>query len=152
MAKRNDVFDHVALVDIRNDPIVKIAHDGVRTRSRDYFLDIIILAIGFDAMTGALLRIDITGRSGLKPRNHWKTGPKTYLGLSMAGVPNLFAITAPGSPSVFANMVTSIEQHVDWISDCLVALRARGHANIEALPDAEEAWFAHVNEVGHVPS
>jgi cyclohexanone monooxygenase len=140
--------DTVTLVDIRRDPIVRITREGLRTESSDYSFDILVLAIGFDAMTGALTRIDITGRDGRKLRDHWKDGPRTYLGLSIAGFPNLFAITAPGSPSVFANMVTSIEQHVDWIADCIAGMRRDGHATIEALDEAEAAWFAHVNEVG----
>jgi cyclohexanone monooxygenase len=140
--------DNVTLVDIRNDPIVKITPQGLRTKSSDYVFDVLVLAIGFDAMTGALMRIDITGRAKGKLRDHWKDGPKTYLGLSIAGFPNLFIITGPGSPSVFANMVTSIEQHVDWIAHCIAAMRRDRRTTIEATPQAEDEWFAHVNEVG----
>ena len=94
------------------------------------------------------MRVDITGRGGGKLRDHWKEGPRTYLGLSIAGFPNLFVITGPGSPSVFANMVTSVEQHVDWIADCMAAMRRDRRTTIEATPQAEQEWFAHVNEIG----
>ena len=117
---------------------------------RSFELDIIVFATGFDAMTGALLKIDIRGRGGRTLADEWAAGPRTYLGLAIAGFPNLFAITGPGSPSVLSNMIVSIEQHVDWITDCLAYLRARGHATIEATADAEDAWVAHVNEVGHM--
>jgi cyclohexanone monooxygenase len=102
--------ENVMLVDIRTDPIARMTPRGLRTQSAEYVLDVLVLAIGFDAMTGALLRVDITGRGGRRLWDHWKDGPRTYLGLSIAGFPNLFVITGPGSPSVFANMVTSIEQ------------------------------------------
>jgi cyclohexanone monooxygenase len=140
--------DNVSLVDIRANPIVEITPRGVRTNSGEYELDVLVLAIGFDAMTGALMRIDIRGRAGATLQEHWRDGPKTYLGLSIAGFPNLFIITGPGSPSVFANMVTSIEQHVDWIADCVAAMRLAGRSSIEPTQQAEDAWFAHVNEVG----
>jgi cyclohexanone monooxygenase len=140
--------DNVSLVDIRANPIVEITPRGVRTTAAEHELDVLVLAIGFDAMTGALTRIDIRGRAGASLREHWSKGPKTYLGLSIAGFPNLFIITGPGSPSVFANMVTSIEQHVDWIADCLAAMRRDHRCTVEATPQAEEAWFSHVNEVG----
>jgi cyclohexanone monooxygenase len=118
--------DNVALVDIKKDSIVRVIPDGLLTASRGYEFDILVLAVGFDAMTGALRRIDITGRAGAKLRDHWDEAPKTYLGLSVAGFPNMFTITGPGSPSVFANMVTSVEQHADWIVDCINSMR-RGH-------------------------
>jgi cyclohexanone monooxygenase len=146
-----DMFnrDNVALVDLLKNPIVTVTRDGIRTASREYELDTLILAIGFDAMTGALTRVDIRGRGGMALRDHWKDGPKTYLGLSVAGFPNLFTITGPGSPSVFANMVTSIEQHVDWIADCIASMRRDGQITIEPTAQAADAWFAHVNEVGN---
>jgi cyclohexanone monooxygenase len=121
----------------------------VRTRGAEYDLDSIVFATGFDAMTGALLGIDIRGRAGATLREKWGEGPRTYLGLAIAGFPNLFTVTGPGSPSVISNMIVSIEQHVDWIADCLAHLRAQGLGAIEATGDAEEAWVAHVNEVGH---
>src|SRR5262249_6045119 len=111
----------------------------------EYALDAIVFAIGFDAMTGALLKIDIRGRDGQTMRDKWAAGPRTYLGISIAGFPNLFMITGPGSPSVLSNMVVSIEQHADWIA----YLRRHDSGTIEATGAAEEAWVAHVNEVGH---
>lgn len=104
-------------------------------------------ATGFDAMTGTLLRIDIRGRGGRRLREAWEAGPRTYLGLSVAGFPNLFTVSGPGSPSVLTNMIVSIEQHVNWISDCIAFLRARGCASIQAQPEAQDAWVGHVNAV-----
>jgi cyclohexanone monooxygenase len=141
--------ENVTLVDLRKHPIEAITPRGLRTRDAEYELDSIVFAIGFDAMTGALLGIDIRGRGGLTLKQKWADGPRTYLGIAIAGFPNLFAITGPGSPSVLSNMIVSIEQHVDWIADCLVHLHAHGLSRIEATVDAEEAWVAHVNEVGH---
>jgi len=112
-----------------------------------YDVDTIVSATGFDAMTGALLKIDIRGRDGVALRDKWRDGPKAYLGLALAGFPNLFMITGPGSPSVISNMLPAIEQHVDWISDCLEYMRTNGLARIEAQRDAEEAWVAHVGSV-----
>ena len=141
--------DNVTLVDVNATPIDAITPRGVRTRDAEYDLDSIVFATGFDAMTGALLSIDIRGRAGATLREKWGEGPRTYLGLAIAGFPNLFTVTGPGSPSVISNMIVSIEQHVDWIADCLAHLRAQGLGAIEATGDAEEAWVAHVNEVGH---
>jgi cyclohexanone monooxygenase len=100
-------------------------------------------------MTGAIVGVDIAGRDGLTLKQAWSEGPKTYLGLMAAGFPNLFMITGPGSPSVLSNMMVSIEQHVDWISDCIAFLRDRGVAAIAATRDAEDAWAAHVELVGN---
>jgi len=134
---------------LRETPIEAITPHGLRTSDAEYTLDAIVFAIGFDAMTGALLNIDIRGRRGERLQQKWAAGPRTYLGLAIAGFPNLFTITGPGSPSVLSNMIVSIEQHVDWIADCIAYLRERGRGSIEATPEAEEAWVAHVNEVGH---
>ncbi len=141
--------DNVTLVDLRATPIEAITPRGVRTRGAEYAVDSLVFATGFDAMTGALLAIDIRGRGGLPLSEKWAAGPRAYLGLSVAGFPNLFTITGPGSPSVLSNMIVSIEQHVDWIADCLAHLRASGRRRIEATAEAEEAWVAHVDEVGH---
>ena len=138
--------ENVTLIDIRSTPIVEITATGVRTTQANYDLDSIVFATGFDAMTGAVLRIDVRGRSGQSLSEKWSDGPRTYLGLAIAGFPNLFTITGPGSPSVLSNMIVSIEQHVDWITSCISDLRARGMASIEATADAEEKWVAHVNE------
>ena len=140
---------NVLLVDISAAPIEAITPDGLRTADADYALDIIVLATGFDAMTGALLKIDIRGRDGLTLREKWAAGPVNYLGLQVPGFPNLFTITGPGSPSVLSNMVVSIEQHVDWITDCIRYMVERNHSSIEATEAAQEAWVAHVNAVAN---
>jgi cation diffusion facilitator CzcD-associated flavoprotein CzcO len=141
--------DNVTLVDLRRAPIEAITPHGLRTPEAEYELDSIVFATGFDAMTGALLSIDIRGRTGTMLREKWAAGPRTYLGVATAGFPNLFTITGPGSPSVLSNMIVSIEQHVDWIADCLVYLREHDLGGIEANVEAEDEWVAHVNEVGH---
>jgi cyclohexanone monooxygenase len=140
---------NVTLVDIGNAPIEEITPDGVRTGGMDYALDAIVFATGFNAMTGSFARIDIAGRGGETLNAKWAEGPKTYLGLMAAGFPNLFIVTGPGSPSVLSNMMVSIEQHVDWIADCLAYLRGENVDCMEATQDAEEKWVAHVNEVAH---
>jgi cyclohexanone monooxygenase len=139
--------DNVTLVDVSDTPIERIAPDGVSVDGQVYPVDAIVFATGFDAMTGAMLRIDIRGRAGEPLKAKWQDGPRTYLGLALAGFPNLFMITGPGSPSVISNMLPSIEQHVDWIADCLEYMRTHNLRRIEAQPDAEDAWVAHVNEV-----
>jgi cyclohexanone monooxygenase len=136
---------NVTLVDVRDQPIEAITPTGIRARGQDFDLDAIVLATGFDAMTGALLKIDIRGRGGLALADKWADGPRTYLGLAMAGFPNLFTITGPGSPSVLTNMLPSIEQHVDWVADCLGYLRDNGQAVIEARETAEDDWITHNN-------
>ena len=142
--------DNVTLVDVRQTPIEAITPKGVRTGGVEYTVDDLVFATGFDAMTGALLNIDVRGRGGRKLAAEWAGGPRTYLGLTVEGFPNLFMITGPGSPSVLSNMIVSIEQHVDWIADCVTHLRGRGLATIEATPEAQETWVRHVNEVGHM--
>ncbi|MBM4269312.1 MAG: NAD(P)/FAD-dependent oxidoreductase [Deltaproteobacteria bacterium] len=138
---------NVTLVDVNEDPIEEILPHGLRTKSAVRELDCIVFATGFDAMTGAVLAVDIRGKGGRSLRDKWAEGPRTYLGLGTAGFPNLFLVTGPGSPSVLSNMVPSIEQHVDWISDCIAYLRAKGFRRVEATTDAEDAWVAHVNEL-----
>jgi cyclohexanone monooxygenase len=137
--------DNVSLV--RATPIEEITPTGLRTSAGNYDFEDLILATGFDAMTGALMRIDIRGVGGVRLADRWAEGPKSYLGLSVAGFPNLFIITGPGSPSVLTNMLPSIEQHVDWIGDCVQHLRAKGLGRIEATAAAEHEWVSHVNEV-----
>jgi len=139
---------NVRLVDLRATPIDRITEHGLRTNAEDFTFDALVLATGFDAMTGALLAIDIAGRDGVTLRDAWADGPVSYLGLMVAGFPNLFTITGPGSPSVLSNMMVSIEQHVDWIADALAAMRARGVMTIEAAPDAQDDWVRQVAEVG----
>ncbi|GAA5113865.1 NAD(P)/FAD-dependent oxidoreductase [Pseudonocardia adelaidensis] len=141
--------DDVTLVDVRKSPIVEITASGVRTSSASYPLDCLVFATGFDALTGPLLAVDIRGEGGRSLRDAWSEGPRSYLGLQVSGFPNMFTITGPGSPSVLTNMPTSIEQHVEWISDCIGYMRDRGLVRIEATEDAERAWGAHVEEAAH---
>ncbi len=141
--------ENVTLIDLRKTPIDAITPRGVRTTEREYVVDRLVTATGFDAMTGALLAIDIRGTGGRTLREAWAAGPRTYLGLAIAGFPNLFTITGPGSPSVLSNMIVSIEQHVDWIADCMRYMRAHGHATIDATAAAQDAWVQHVSDVGH---
>ena len=137
---------NVELVDIRQETIEAITPHGIRTSAREYPADVIVFATGYDALTGALTRIDIRGRDSQSLKDKWEHGPKNYLGLMTAGFPNMFIITGPGSPSALVNMVVGIEQHVDWIADCLAYLRAGGIARIDADPAAETMWVQHVNE------
>jgi len=138
---------NVKLVDVGRQPIERITPGGIRSGGRDYELDCIVFATGFDAMTGTLLKMDIRGRSGLTLRERWHAGPRTYLGLGVAGFPNLFTISGPGSPSVLTNMLVSIEQHVDWIAECLAWMQERGCRVVEATERAQDAWVEHVNAV-----
>ena len=137
--------DNVHLIDLRREPLQQITGRGIRTDAGEYEVDSIVFAIGFDAMTGALREIDICGANGASLSEHWSEGPRTYLGLAMAGFPNMFTVTGPGSPSVLSNMVVSIEQHVDWISDCIEAMRARGVTRVQATDEAEQDWVQHVS-------
>ena len=140
---------NVTLVDIRSNPIEEILPSAVRAGGKDYEVDALVLATGFDAMTGSVAKIDIRGRNGQTLNQKWAEGPKTYLGLMSSGFPNLFIITGPGSPSVLSNMIVSIEQHVDWITDCIAYMRGRDLDAMEAKQDAEDNWVTHVNEVAH---
>ena len=140
--------ENVTLVDVSSSPIEAITPTGLRTTDGEYDLDTIVFATGFDAMTGALLAIDIRGRDGVSLAEKWAAGPRTYLGVASAGFPNLFLITGPGSPSVLSNMMTSIEQHVDWVADCIGHVCAGGFATIEPEREAEERWVDHVHEEG----
>jgi len=137
---------HVTLIDIADTPIERITADGVSVGGREYQVDSIVFATGFDAMTGAFLRIDIRGKGGLTLKEKWEAGPRTYLGLGVAGFPNLFTITGPGSPSVLVNVIIAVEQHSDWIMACIDHMRAKGLTTIEAETDAEDRWVDHVNE------
>jgi cation diffusion facilitator CzcD-associated flavoprotein CzcO len=138
---------NVTLVDVASTPIEQITPHGIRTRDAEHAVDAIVFALGFDAITGALLAIDIRGRNGASLRERWAAGPRTYLGLGVAEFPNLFTITGPGSPSVLGNVIVSIEQHVEWITTCLAYMRAHGLDRIEATTAAQDNWVAHVDEV-----
>ena len=143
-------LDHVHLVDVKANPIAAITEEGLRLEDGTaYAFDAIVYATGFDAMTGPMNKIDIRGRGGRLLREKWADGPRTYLGLTSAGFPNLFTITGPQSPSVLSNMPVSIEQHVEFIGRIIGDLDARGAATIEATPEAEEEWVAHNQELAN---
>ena len=139
--------ENVELVDIRHSPIQTITPSGIRTEDSEFELDMIVFATGFDAMTGSFFKIDIRGRNNLSLKDKWSEGPKTYLGLQVAGFPNMFMITGPGSPSVLSNMTVSIEQHQEFISDFLDYMRANDIEVAEADPNSEIEWVSHVNKV-----
>ncbi|PSB63302.1 cyclohexanone monooxygenase [Chroococcidiopsis cubana CCALA 043] len=138
---------NVTLIDVSSSPIEEITKRGLTVKGKEYELDAIVFATGYDAMTGSLLKIDIRGKGGRALKQAWAEGPRTYLGLATVGFPNLFTITGPGSPSVLTNMIPSIEQHVEWIADCIFYVRDRGFACIEPTLAAQGAWVNHVNEV-----
>ena len=138
---------NVDLVDISANPIRSISPSAIHLQDQEYPLQAIVMATGFDAMTGALMKIDICGLNGLRLKEKWSSGPHNYLGLSINGFPNLFTITGPGSPSVLTNMMVAIEQHVEWISDCLQYMRQQGYDRIQASAEAEAEWVQHVNRV-----
>ena len=137
---------HVRLVDLRKQPITSITGKGIQTAEESFDFDVIVFATGFDAMTGALVSVDVAGREGLSLKEKWAAGPSTYLGLMTVGFPNFFMITGPGSPSVLSNMTVSIEQHVDWIADCLKDMSEDGFETIEPTALAEAGWDQHVRD------
>jgi cation diffusion facilitator CzcD-associated flavoprotein CzcO len=140
---------NVTLVNLREESIEAITASGITTNKRSFDLDVIVFATGFDAMTGAIMAVHpITGRGGKLLSDVWANGPKTYLGLTVAGFPNLFMVTGPGSPSVLSNMVVSIEQHVDWVVDSLNAMREVGFTTIEATETAQAGWTRHLADCG----
>ena len=138
---------NVKLVDVSQHPIEAITPDGLMAGGRDYQFDTLVLATGFDAVTGTLMRMDLRGRGGLRIRDKWRDGPLNYLGLTVAGFPNLFNIAGAGSTSAFTSVVLSIEHHVDWIADCIGWLDKNSRATIEATAKAEADWVAFVNHV-----
>jgi cyclohexanone monooxygenase len=138
---------NVTLVQVRDDPIEAVTPHGIRTSRAQYDLDVIVFATGYDAMTGPLLGIDIRGRGGRSLRTEWGDGPRTYLGVAVAGFPNVFVVAGVGSPSVRVNMVAAIEQHAEWITRAIADLARAGYSEIEAQADAEEEWTRHVAEV-----
>jgi cation diffusion facilitator CzcD-associated flavoprotein CzcO len=144
-----DTFNraNVRLVDVAERPIDEITPAGLRAGGQEYRLDALVLATGFDAMTGTLMRLDLRGRGGVAIQQKWRAGPLNHLGLMVAGFPNLFNVAGPGSSSAFTNVIVSIEHHVDWIADCIAWLDAHGRVTIEPTVDAESAWVAHVNNM-----
>ena len=141
---------HVHLVDLHSDPIERITETGIDTAGHTFDLDVIVFATGFDAMTGAIVAVDVVGRDGLSLKDKWSDGPRTYLGLGVVGFPNFYMVTGPGSPSVLTNMVVSIEQHVDWIADCVAMMRADGRTSIEPTEPAESGWVQYVNDYADI--
>jgi cation diffusion facilitator CzcD-associated flavoprotein CzcO len=140
--------DNVTLVDLRKAPIRAVSPAGIETERASYELDVLIYATGFDAMTGALSRIDVRGRGGVALGDYWASeGPLAYLGVAVAGFPNLFIVQAPGSPSAATNFVAALEQHVEWIGDCIAYLRANAYRTIDAQPDAQREWAEHTTEL-----
>lgn len=139
--------DNVSLVDLRTEPITQVTENGITTSDGEYALDVIILATGFDAVTGALNKIDIRTSDGKVLRDEWANGPRTYLGVASAGFPNLFMVSGPQSPSIMATVTQTIEQHIEWIGDLMVYSRDRGDDIIEATPEAQDAWVDNVNEI-----
>lgn len=137
--------DNVTLVDLCAEPLERVTETGIRAGGKDYDFDILVLAIGFDAMTGALCNIDIRGRRGVSLKDQWADGPGTYLGLAVAGFPNMFLITGPGSPSVLGNMMSAIEENANWIADCITHMDERRLSAIEATREAQDQWVAEVN-------
>ncbi len=138
---------NVRLIDVNADPIARITPRGVKTTQQEFEVDALVLATGFDAITGTLMRLDLQGRGGVTIQDKWRAGPLTYLGLTIAGFPNLFNVIGPGCPAPFTNVMVSIEHHVRWIAQCIADMRARGRTTIEATPEAEGAWVSHVNQV-----
>ena len=138
---------HVHLVDLRDEALEGVDANGVVTAKGRYAADALVLATGFDAMTGAVSRIDVRGRDGVTLKDKWADGPRAYLGLATAGFPNLFLITGPGSPSVLSNMLPSIEQHVNWVAECLQYMQDHQFTEIDAEGAAEDAWVDHVIDV-----
>jgi cyclohexanone monooxygenase len=141
---------HVKLVDVTRTPIERFTTDGIEVDGVAYPLDAVVCATGFAAMTGSFDKIRITGRNGVTLCEKWRAGPRAYLGLASAGFPNLFMITGPGSPSVLASMIQAIEQHVDWLADCMSHMREVGATSIEPTFKDEDAWVDHVNDVSAV--
>jgi cyclohexanone monooxygenase len=138
---------NVTLVDASEEPIEGLTRSGVRTTSQTYEVDCIVYATGFDAITGPLVRLGVEGRNGEKLAERWADGPRTYLGLASHGFPNLFTITGPGSPSVLTNMPVAIEQHVDWIADCIDYMRHHEIDTIECSAEAEQTWTSEVAQL-----
>ena len=140
--------NNVLLVDAATDGgIEEITEKGIRAGGKEYEFDIIVLATGFDAMTGALKALNLKGRGGATLDQEWGDGPHSYLGISVVGFPNLFTITGPQSPSVLTNMPVAIEQHVEWVTDCIDHMRKTGKTSIEPTTQAQDEWVTHVNAV-----
>ena len=145
---------NVTLVDINEDPITKLNLSGIELKTKNFNLDTIIMATGFDAMTGALSNINIKGKLGINLRDKWIYGPRSYLGVAVADFPNFFMITGPNSPSVLANLIVGIEHHVDWICKCITFMEEKKYKQFDVLKEEEDSWISHSNELvkGHIYS
>ena len=141
--------DNINLIDLKSDPILYIDKRGIKTKKNHFNLDIIVFATGYDAMTGPLLNMNITGKKNLKLHDVWANGPKTFLGIQIPGFPNLFTVTGPGSPSVLTNMPMAIEQHVEWITDCISFMNQKKYSTIEADQKSSKEWGLEVNKVAN---
>jgi cation diffusion facilitator CzcD-associated flavoprotein CzcO len=141
--------ENVSLVNLRSTPIEEVVAQGIRTSQQTYPLDIIVFATGFDAMTGSLLKLNIEGLNGRRLNDDWHAGPRTYLGLQIPGYPNLFTITGPGSPSVLCNLPPAIEQHVDWITDCIAYMREHAFSTVQTSEDSSQQWQEEVDRAAN---
>lgn len=139
--------DDVELVDVEASPIERIEPDGIRTGGTTHDLDIIVFATGFDAVTGTIEHVNIRGKNGTELEEKWDAGPRTYLGLATHEFPNMFMVTGPQSPSVLTNMTVAIEQHVEWISECIEHVLENGYSTIEPTEEAEDEWVQHNSDV-----
>ena len=140
---------NVEIVNVKKDPIIKIVQKGIITKNNKLDLDIIVFATGFDAMTGSLVNLNIFGKNNLSLKELWAKGPLNYLGIQIPGFPNLFTITGPGSPSVLSNMPRSIEQHVEWIGQCINFIKKHNFKSIEASKNAANLWISEVNSLAN---
>jgi cyclohexanone monooxygenase len=137
---------NVELADLKQYPIVELTNEGIRSAEKDRAFDIVIFATGFDAFTGSLLKPDIVGRNGLTLKQKWSAGPITQLGVGVADFPNMLIVVGPGSPSLLSNVMVSIEQQIDWLAELIRRMDEKALVEFEALPEAERAWVAHVND------
>ena len=142
--------DNVCLVDLREDPILEITADGIRTQSGHHPLDMLLFATGFDAITGALQNINPRGRGGVKLTERWAARFNSYLGLTIPGLPNLFMIHGPESPCVLYNMPLGAERQGDWIRECILHMRQHGIGAIEPAPGVDRAWSKEVEDVANL--
>jgi len=138
---------NVRLVDLRDTPIERITKAGIKTSDTAYAFDMIIYATGFDAITGSFDRIDIRGIDGQRLKDKWAEGPRTYLGLQIAGFPNMFTLVGPHNAATFCNIPRCIEQNVEWVTALLHHMQAKGLTRVEATAAAETTWTEHVHEV-----
>ena len=136
---------NVRLIDLKENPIVNITKNGIKTKNEEFKFDKIIFATGYDALSGPILSLNLTGRKNIKLNKYWKNGPITYLGLMIPNFPNFFIISGPGSPSVLTNVPAQIQQHVEWISEFIRYLEKSNSLSVE--PEAKEAenWVKKIN-------